>query len=82
MYLIGASLGGNYMLRYLLTHKHHKIDGLSLISLPFDVKWVIDGMNKFYQKYFVKSYIDRTVLNHEQMKFWWESGIVDLQKIK
>lgn len=39
-------------------------------------------MNMHYQKFFIKSYLKNTILKHDQMKFWWESGIVDLQELK
>jgi alpha-beta hydrolase superfamily lysophospholipase len=58
MYIIGTSLGGNYVLRYLFSHKAPKIKGLALISPPFDVKYVInEGMNIHYQKMFIKYYL-------------------------
>ena len=78
MYLIGTSLGANYVLRYLMSEQAHKMKGLILISPPFDVKYVLTGgMNPTYQKFFIKSYLNNTI-KHEQMKFWWESGLVDL----
>lgn len=80
--MIGTSLGGNYVLRYLLSDKDHGVKGLALISPPFDVKYVIDGMNMRYQKAFIKYYLKNTILKHDQMKFWWESGLVDLKHLK
>lgn len=53
-----------------------------LISPPFDVKYVVDGMNMWYQKFFIKSYIKNTIEKHELMKFWWNAGIVDLEELK
>ena len=65
MYIIGTSLGGNYVLRYLLLNSAHKINGLALISPPFDVKYVINGgMNIHYQKFFIKYYLNNTILKH------------------
>lgn len=55
---------------------------MALLCPPFDVKYVIDGMNKHYQKFFIKSYINNTILRHEQMAFWWKTGIVDLEYLK
>ena len=66
-------------MRYILSRaKIENLMGMVLISPPFDVKYVIDGMNMHYQKFFIKSYIKNTVLKHEEMKFWWENGVVDL----
>ena len=67
LYLIGTSLGGNYFLRYVLQHKIEKLMGMALICPPFDVKYVIDGMNMHYQKFFIKSYIKNTILKHKEM---------------
>lgn len=83
MYLIGTSLGGNYVMRYLMAQNAKKMRGLVAISPPFDVKYVVEGgMNPYYQKFFIKYYLDLTVLKHEQMKFWWESGLVNLEDLK
>lgn len=57
IYFIGTSLGGNYVLRYLLAHKIEKIKAFACLSAPFDVIDTIDKMNRIYQKYFVKSFI-------------------------
>lgn len=45
------------------------------------MKYVIDGMNMWYQKFFIKSYLKNTILRHDQMKFWWENGVVDLKHL-
>lgn len=81
LYIIGTSLGGNYVLRYLLSHQTHHVKGLVLISPPFDVKYVIDGMNMWYQRIFIKYYLKNIILRHDQMKFWWENGLVDLKHL-
>ena len=66
LYFIGTSLGGNYILRYILSKaKVENLNGMALISPPFDVKYVIDGMNMHYQKFFIKSYIEHTILKHK-----------------
>lgn len=57
LHVIGTSLGGNFVLRYFLKHKNINVKSLSLISAPFDVKYVIDNMHPLYQKFFIKSYI-------------------------
>jgi predicted alpha/beta-fold hydrolase len=80
--MIGISLGGNYVLRYLLKNKRKSVTSLSLIAAPFDIKFVIDNMNSSYQKYFIKYYISATVERHEQMKFWWDNSIIDLKELK
>lgn len=64
LYMVGTSLGGNYVLRYLLTHNQYNINGLVLISPPFDVKFVTDRMNRHYQRFFIKSYLKYTILQH------------------
>lgn len=82
LYLLGTSLGGNYLLRYLLDHKVKNLKGLALLCPPFDVRYVIETMNIYYQKAFVKYYIDNTIMRHEQMSFWWKTGIIDLDYLK
>ncbi len=82
MHVIGTSLGGNLVLRYFLKHYINNVKSLSLISAPFDVKHAIDNMHPLYQKFFIKSYIQNSVCRHEQMKFWWENKIVDLDHLK
>ena len=82
LYFIGTSLGGNYILRYILSRVQvEHLHGMVLISPPFDVKYVIDGMNMHYQKFFIKSYIKNTILKHKQMKFWWENGVINLDSL-
>ena len=63
------SLGGNYVLRYLIREwkknaLSSNIRSLSLVGAPFDVKYVIHNMNEHYQKYFIKYYLDTAVLKH------------------
>lgn len=77
------SLGGNYLMRFLIKQWESNpviknIKSLSLVCAPFDVKFVIYNMHKGYQRYFIKYYLEMVVLRHEQMKFWWENGIVDV----
>lgn len=67
--MVGMSLGGNYVLRYLIQQWKNNtlnpnIRSLSLVGTPFDVKYVIHNMNKQYQKYFIKYYLDTVVLKH------------------
>ena len=82
IHIIGISLGGNYVLRYLLQNKRKSVNSLSLISAPFDIKFVIDNMNQTYQKYFIKYYISSTIERHEEMKFWWNNKIIDIKLLK
>jgi predicted alpha/beta-fold hydrolase len=87
IHLVGMSLGGNYLLRFLMKNWKRSsltknIKSLSLVCPPFDVKFVIFNMNKQYQRYFIRYYLELVVLRHEQMKFWWENGIVDLKHMK
>jgi len=87
IHIVGMSLGGNYVLRYLIREWKKKtlspnIRSLSLVGSPFDVKYVIHNMNEQYQRYFIKYYLDTVVLRHEKMKFWWEHGIIDLEHLK
>ena len=81
------SLGGNYLMRFLLKYgKNHpfteNVKTLSLCCPPFDVKYVIHNMNKTYQKYFTRYYIDYMVVRHEEMSFWWKNGIVDYDSLQ
>ena len=82
LHVIGTSLGGNLVLRYLLKNHIPNVKSLSLISTPFDVRHAIDNMHPWYQSFFIKSYIENSVCRHEQMKFWWENNIVDLKHLK
>jgi len=82
LYLIGTSLGGNYLMRYLMAHQEKNVNGLVLISPPFDIRHVMDQMNMTYQKFFIKSYLQNTILRHDHMKYWWENGMVDLESLK
>jgi predicted alpha/beta-fold hydrolase len=79
--MVGMSLGGNYLLRFLLQNPSSRLisnlASLSLICAPFDVGYVISNMNEAYQRYFIRYYIDKVVCRHEHMQFWWRSGIVD-----
>ncbi len=69
IHMVGMSLGGNYLMRFLLKYgRDHvyteNIKSLSLCCPPFDVKYVIYNMNKTYQKYFTRYYIDYMVVRH------------------
>lgn len=55
--MVGASFGGNYLIRYLLKHRRKNIKGLVALAPPFDVRKVVDDMQPVYQKFFVKRYI-------------------------
>jgi predicted alpha/beta-fold hydrolase len=50
---------------------------VSLTCAPFDVNYVITNMNKAYQRYFLKYYIEKLVLQHDEMEFWYRCGLVD-----
>jgi predicted alpha/beta-fold hydrolase len=81
LHLIGLSLGGNYLMRFLLQNPSHPListlASLSLVGAPFDVGYVISNMNSSYQRYFIKFYINKVVCRHKQMSFWWRTGVVD-----
>jgi predicted alpha/beta-fold hydrolase len=66
IYLVGASFGGNYLIRYLIDNKNKrsKIKGLVALAPPFNVKQVIDEMPRIYQKFFVRNYLNNTVVRH------------------
>ena len=69
IHFVGMSLGGNYVLRYLIREWKggrlgNNIRSLSLVGAPFDVKYVINNMNEQYQKYFIKYYLNTVVLRH------------------
>ena len=38
-------------------------------------------MTPIYQKFFVKRYIEETVLKHEQMKYWSREKIINIEKV-
>ena len=85
IHMVGMSLGGNYLLRYLIRNRNsslaRNIKSLSLVCPPFDVKYVIYNMNQGYQKYFIKYYIEVVVCRHEVMKYWWENNIINYDKM-
>ncbi len=76
--MVGTSFGGNLVLRYFLKNHIPHVKSLSLISAPFDMKHATDHMHPLYQKFFIKRFIEKTICQHEQMKFWWDNNIVDL----
>lgn len=60
--MVGLSLGGNYLLRFLIKNYRNNplaenIKSLNLVCPPFDLKYVIYNMNKNYQSYFIKYYL-------------------------
>jgi predicted alpha/beta-fold hydrolase len=61
---VGASFGGNYLIRYLINQKRSSIKGLVALAPPFDIKQVIDEMPPMYQKFFVRNYINNSVVRH------------------
>ena len=71
IYMVGTSFGGNYLMRYFLHCKPlPNIRGLVTLAAPLSVNRVVDDMHSVYQKFFVKRYIEETVIRHRQMDFW------------
>ena len=68
--MIGTSFGGNYLLRYLIHNNKPNVKGLVALSPPFNVRKVIDDMVSIYQKFFVKRYIEETIVKHPIMNYW------------
>ena len=66
----------------MVRHKNEKIKGFVSLSAPFDIGFIIDRMNRFYQRFFIKSIIERTVFNHPVMKYWEEIGVIDFKKLR
>lgn len=67
--MIGMSLGGNYLLRYLLKNNNNNqllsnLKSLVLVCPPFDIKYVIYNMNMGYQKLFLQFYFKYLVSKH------------------
>lgn len=82
LYFIGVSWGCNYLLRYILQHPTiTNLKGLVLLCTPFDVSYAMNRMNKYYQKFFTKYYIEKSVLAQEQMKFWFEKGVINYDRM-
>ena len=74
--LLGMSLGGNYLLRYLTSSSKSKdllenLRAVIAVCPPFDLKDSVHNMNAAYQKIFLLSYIRSLVVGHKQMAFWW-----------
>lgn len=87
LHLVGLSLGGNFLIRYLTERGSDNplmagLVSVSLLCPPFDLLAVMNGMSPIIQKLFLQSYLRRIVLGHPQMKVWWESGLVDYRRMK
>lgn len=55
---------------------------LVALATPINVTKVVEDMGTVYQKFFVKRYIEETVLKHPQMKFWEDAGFVNMKEVK
>lgn len=67
--LLGMSLGGNYLLRYLTSTNKSKellenLRAVVAVCPPFDLKDSVHNMNAAYQKIFLMSYIRSLVVGH------------------
>jgi predicted alpha/beta-fold hydrolase len=74
--MLGMSLGGNYLLRYLTssnksTELLENLQAFIAVCPPFDLKDAVHNMNPSYQKLFLLSYIRSLVEGHQQMAYWW-----------
>jgi len=68
--LLGMSLGGNYLLRYLTSSSKSKdllenLRAVVAVCPPFDLKDSVHNMNAAYQKIFLMSYIRSLVVGHK-----------------
>lgn len=68
--LLGMSLGGNYLLRYLTSSSKSKellenLRAVVAVCPPFDLKDSVYNMNAAYQKIFLMSYIRSLVVGHK-----------------
>ena len=84
IYLVGASFGGNYLLRYLTRNKPtlSNIKGLVVLAPPINVGKVVSDMRPVYQKFFVKRYCEETVFKHKQMQYWEDIGLVSMKQVR
>jgi predicted alpha/beta-fold hydrolase len=64
IFMVGASFGGNYLLRYVLRQQRPSVKGLVTLASPLSVKRVVSDMPYQYQKFFVRRYIHQTVTKH------------------
>ena len=67
--LLGMSLGGNYLLRYLTSTSKSKdllenLRAVVAVCPPFDLNDSVHNMNAAYQKIFLMSYIRSLVVGH------------------
>ena len=70
-------------MRYLSkNHNRKSIRGLIALAPPIDVKQVVCDMPFIYQNFFVKRYIEEVVTKHQQMNFWKQIGVVDIDRVK
>ena len=82
VYLVGASFGGNYILRYLLRQEYpESIKGVVCLAPPFNVNKVVEHMKPVYQKFFVKRYIKYTIERHPIMLEWVRNNTICLKKV-
>lgn len=82
IYLVGASFGGNYLLRYLLRQPYPtSIKGVVCLAPPFNVNKVVEHMKPVYQKFFVKRYIKYTLERHPIMMEWEKNKVISLNKV-
>lgn len=67
--LLGMSLGGNYLLRYLTSNCRSKdllenLRAMIAVCPPFDIKDSVHNMDAAYQRIFLVSYIRSLVEGH------------------
>lgn len=82
-YGIGLSLGGNLLLRYAAQKKNQvEFKGLVAVATPFDLVKCLNNLTFVYEKFFLKRYVDQTVVpNLEMLKKLEKSHGVDLEKV-
>lgn len=83
LYGVGLSLGGNLLLRYAAGKKEDvEFKGLVAIATPFDIVKCLGNLKFVYEKFFLKRYIDQTVVpNLEMLKKLEKTHGLDFEKI-
>lgn len=83
LYGVGLSLGGNLLLRYVGDKGDQtEFKGIVAIATPFDIHKCLVNLNFVYEKFFLRRYIDQTVLPNMDMLLKLEkTHDIDFEKV-
>jgi len=83
LYGVGLSMGGNLLLRYAGSKKNEvEFKGIAAIATPFDIEKCLKNLNFVYEKFFLKRYVDQTVVpNLDMLKSLEQTHNIDFQEV-